>query len=99
MTLGSAFDGAGVYPHLLHPVEVERYAAIRDQRPSDKRGNGTGRVGKTGEPIFKLVASWILSRHEVQNRKFPGTEILFSECNCTADEFERVHLLRNGSAV
>ncbi len=40
VTLRPAFDRAGVDANLLHPVEIERNAAIRDQRTAGKRGDG-----------------------------------------------------------
>src|SRR5258708_12036542 len=41
MGLNAALDGAGVDPDFTDPIEVERNAGIRQQRPSGERGNRT----------------------------------------------------------
>ena len=40
VALGPAFDRTRVDTNLLQPIEIQRDAAVRDQRPSGKRGDG-----------------------------------------------------------
>src|SRR5437879_7183685 len=81
MTLRPTFDGAGVHSNLLHPVEVEGDAAIRNQRTPGKSSDGIGRL-RVWETIHNFVACSMLGCHGWSPRKAQSliASILMHRC-------------------
>src|ERR1700674_3358507 len=69
MGLNAALDCAGVDSHLPDPIQVERDADIRQQRPSGERGNRTAADGSVWCETSKLI---VIDRHQVLSAKHAG---------------------------
>src|SRR5882724_6708389 len=68
VALRPAFDRTSVDANLLQPIKIQRDAAVRDQRPAGKRGDG---VNTTAQVACHSMTRFVLVRHS-------------GDCHCTA---------------
>jgi hypothetical protein len=64
--LNAALDGARIDSHFADPIQVERNAGIRQQRPSGERRNRTAAICSMWCETPKLI---VIDRHQVFSAK------------------------------